>query len=91
MATDQDTPVGRLRSSSPRTVLVEATDTGDTWTLAVSEDPVVTTRERASSPDTVVSGTAVQLYLGLWNRGEEISCDQEFLDEWRRSVTVRFS
>ena len=81
----------RLRSPSPRTVLVEATDTGDTWSLAVSENPVVTTRGRASSPDSVVSGTAVQLYLGLWNRGEEIACDDEFLDEWRRTVTVTFS
>ncbi|HEU4568460.1 MAG TPA: maleylpyruvate isomerase family mycothiol-dependent enzyme [Marmoricola sp.] len=81
----------RLRSATPRTVLVEATDTGDTWTLAVSEDPVVTTRDRASTPDVVLRGTAVQLYLGLWNRGDEITGDDEFLEEWRRSVTVTWS
>jgi uncharacterized protein (TIGR03083 family) len=81
----------RLRTSSPRTVLVEATDTGDSWTLEVSEEPVVTTRSRTTAPDTVLSGTATQLYLGMWNRGDEIAGDDGFLDEWRRSVTVTWS
>jgi uncharacterized protein (TIGR03083 family) len=78
----------RLRSSTPRTVLVEATDTGDAWTLVVSDGPVVATRSRDAAPDTVLRGTAVQLYLGLWSRGEEIASDDGFLDEWRRSVIV---
>ena len=81
----------RLRSATPRTVLVEATDTGDAWSLAISEDPVVVARSRPESPDTVLTGTAVQLYLGLWNRGDEVAGDDGFLDEWRRSVTVSWT
>lgn len=81
----------RLRSASPLTVLVEATDTSDAWTLVVSDEPVVATRSRASSPDTVLRGTAVQLYLGLWNRSDEIPGEDGFLEEWRRSVTVTWS
>lgn len=87
----------RLRSATPRTVSVEATDTGDAWSLAISDDPVVATRLRPESPDTVLTGTAVQLYLGLWNRSNEIVCDEsaesagDFLAQWRRSVTVTWS
>jgi uncharacterized protein (TIGR03083 family) len=81
----------RLRTAEPLTVVVEATDTGDAWTLAVSDDPVATTRSRADSPDTLVSGTAVQLYLGLWNRGDEIACDTDVLALWRESVQVAWS
>ena len=81
----------RVRSAEPLTVLVEAGDTGDAWTLAVSEDPVVTTRGRVGAADTVVGGSAVQLYLGLWNRGEEITCDSDFLAGWREVMRVRWS
>jgi len=36
-----------------------------------------------------IAGSAAQLYLGLWNRGDELSVsDPDFLDEWRRDVTV---
>jgi uncharacterized protein (TIGR03083 family) len=80
----------RVRSAEPRTVVVETTDTGDAWTLAISQDPVVTTRERAAQPDTVLRGEAVQLYLCLWNRGDEVPCDTDFLADWRRSMTVTF-
>lgn len=79
---------GRLRSAAPLVAVVEATDTGDAWTLSVSEEPVVTTRSRSPSPDTVVSGTAVQLYLGLWNRGDELTCDSDFLRLWRSTVKI---
>jgi uncharacterized protein (TIGR03083 family) len=80
----------RVRSEEPRTVVVETTDTDDAWTLAISQDPVVTTREREPNPDTVLRGGAVGLYLCLWNRGDEISCDTDFLDDWRSSMTVTF-
>lgn len=81
----------RVRSADPLTVLVEAGDTGDAWTLAVGEDPVVTTRGRVGTPDTVVAGSAVQLYLGLWNRGEELTCDTDFLARWRATMQVGWS
>lgn len=85
---------GRLRSAAPTTVVVEATDTGDAWTLALGDGPVVTTAGRPGGEeraDVVISGTALQLYLGLWNRGDELSCnDPDFLDQWRREVCIEF-
>jgi hypothetical protein len=36
-----------------------------------------------------VRGTAVQVYLALWNRGDEVSCsDPELLERWRSDVQV---
>ncbi len=84
-----------LRSASPRTVVVEASDTGHSWTLQISEAPVVTTAYapgvRAPRPEgaTVLTGTAAQLYLGLWNRGDEIeSSGPDLLADWRRHMAV---
>lgn len=84
-----------LRSDRPYDVVVRAVDTGGVWTMRVSADPVVTTAGAGHTEvDEVdraleVSGTAGQLYLGLWNRGDEMAAsDPAFLDEWRRVVTV---
>ncbi len=87
-----------VRSAQPRTVLVEARDTGHSWTLQIGTGPVVTTahppvgRAGQASTDadvTVLTGTATQLFLGLWNRGEEIRSEgPAFLPGWRRDMTV---
>lgn len=44
-------------------------------------------------PATVFTGTAAQLYLGLWNRGTEINATgrTEVLDRWREVQQVRWS
>jgi uncharacterized protein (TIGR03083 family) len=82
-------PRQELRSATPLTVVAEATDTGHTWTMRVTDEPVVTTRDRAPDPDVVLTGTAAQLYLGLWNRGDELSAtDPAFLARWRERVRV---
>lgn len=94
-----------VRSAPPRTVIVEATDTGHSWTLEIGTGPLVTTArapaeraeraehaEHAAEGDdgvTLLTGTAAQLYLGLWNRGDEIeSTGPDFLPSWRRDMTV---
>jgi uncharacterized protein (TIGR03083 family) len=89
----------RLRSTEPRTVMVQATDTGSSWTLEIGSGPVVTTahapqrRARAARDETtVITGTAAQLYLGLWNRGDEMtSTGPDFLRSWRQNMTVTWS
>lgn len=84
---------GRLRADEPFTVAVRATDTGDAWSMRISADPVVTTPTDTVQPDAVLSGTAVQLYLGLWNRSDEIRAEgrADVLDLWRTQVRVRWS
>ena len=85
-------PSSRLRTDEPFTVAVRASDTGDAWTMRVSADPVVTMPEDTLRPDAVLSGTAVQLYLSLWNRADEISAEgrTDVLDLWRSQVQVRW-
>ncbi len=90
-----------LRSKQPYLVVVRSTDTGGAWTLRVSTQQVMTTVGEPGAAAlgahtdgpavrmVEVSGTAAQLYLGLWNRGDELTVsDPTFLDEWRGMVTV---
>lgn len=89
----------RLRSDRPLRIHVSATDVGKAWIVAVSEQPPVTTALSSSAatppgstepPDATFVGTATALYLGLWNRGDEISVigDDDVLARWRRDVQV---
>ena len=46
-----------------------------------------------SAADAVFGGTAAQVYLGLWNRGTEITSAgrTDVLDRWHRVQRVRWS
>jgi uncharacterized protein (TIGR03083 family) len=82
---------GKLHSAEPYTVLVKTVDTGHAWTLRISEGPIVTAEggaERAA--EVVLSGTAVGLYLSLWNRADEMTAEgrPEVVDEWRSHVRI---
>jgi uncharacterized protein (TIGR03083 family) len=83
---------GRLHASEPYTVLVRTDDTGHAWTLRVGDGPIVTTPGGTARPGAVLSGTAVQLYLSLWNRADELTTDgrPDLVDQWRRQVRVRW-
>jgi uncharacterized protein (TIGR03083 family) len=88
---------GRLHADPASSVLVRTDDTGHIWTVRISDGPVVTTvgeaPEPSEPPQVVFSGTAVQLYLGLWNRGEEITTNDrpDLVEQWRSHVRVRWS
>ena len=84
---------GRLHAAEPYTVLVRTDDTGHAWTLRVSDGPTMTTPGETGRPEAVFSGTAVQLYLSLWNRADEITSDgrSDLADQWRRQIRIRWS
>ncbi len=84
---------GKLHATEPYLILVQTADTGHAWTVRVSDGPIVTTVGQTGQPDVVFSGTAGQLYLGLWNRADEIAVDGPpgVLDEWRAQVRVSWS
>jgi uncharacterized protein (TIGR03083 family) len=84
---------GKLRAAEPYRIHVRSTDTRHTWTVRVSDEPVVTAVGASDQPDAVFSGSAVQLYLSLWNRADEITADgrPDVLDQWRSQVQVRWS
>ncbi|MBT2394566.1 maleylpyruvate isomerase family mycothiol-dependent enzyme [Streptomyces sp. ISL-100] len=58
----------RVRTEGPRVLRVRATDSGDVWTMRLSDDPPRTERNDEGPADCEVSGPAEQLYLALWNR-----------------------
>ena len=71
---------------------VRTTDTGHAWTLRVGDGR---TTSRIGEPDPAdvdvaeISGTAAQVYLALWNRGDEVSSsDPALLERWRTDVRV---
>ena len=65
------------------------------WTLHVAERMTVTSGDAADAGDAEVriAGTAEQIYLALWNRGDEIEIagDDGLLGRWRRSQRVGWS
>jgi uncharacterized protein (TIGR03083 family) len=65
------------------------------WVLDVRADGIVATRRppaqaEASGADGVFRGTPAQLYLGLWNRGDEVAEDggRGLLAAWSGNVKV---
>jgi uncharacterized protein (TIGR03083 family) len=81
---------GALHADEPYTILVRTDDTGHAWSVRISDGPIVTTTGESGQPDAVFSGSAVQLYLSLWNRADEITADgrQDALSQWRSNITI---
>lgn len=84
---------GKLRSDEPYTIAVTPADDERAWTVVVADGPVATNPGTPESADATFTGTAVQLYTGLWNRGDEIESSgrADVLDTWRQHVRVRWS
>jgi uncharacterized protein (TIGR03083 family) len=92
------TPGPRTTPSAPGTAHLRTTPgTPPPPTPAPSARPdePATPNEPATpdEPATVFTGSAAQLYLGLWNRGTEITATgrTEVLDRWREVQRVRWS
>ena len=73
-------------------VLVAPDDSERRWLLHIAEKMTVA-RVGAEAPDVTLTGTAKALYLGLWNRGDEITMhgDQHLLTRWHATQRVRWS
>lgn len=85
----------RLRSEPPLRIALCPSDSDAAWLLDVGLEPVVTTRHTAASvpeADVNLGGTAAQLYLGLWNRGDEITSDDDSaLALWRELARITWA
>jgi uncharacterized protein (TIGR03083 family) len=79
---------------SGRTMLVHATDTNDSWHVTLAPTGITTLRG-VGPADVILAGDASDLYLMLWNRGENSSItvtgESEILDKWHDNVRVRWS
>jgi len=83
----------RLRHHEPVRISIAPTDSDVGYTVDVSSEPPFTRSGIDTDADLTVRGTARQLYLGLWNRGDEIDVSgrTELLDAWRRQMRIRWS
>jgi len=86
----------KLWTGTDEVVVVAPTDAERRWVLRVGERLTV---DEGNGPDgeiagaTTLSGTAVELYLGLWNRGDAIvaSGDGTAVERWRSTQRVSWS
>jgi uncharacterized protein (TIGR03083 family) len=80
-------PRSRLRAEEPITIAVLPDDADERWLVAVSPQAPVTARGLGDEDaDVVLRGSAVALYLTLWNRSDEVSDDS--LDLWAEGARV---
>jgi uncharacterized protein (TIGR03083 family) len=77
----------------PYTILVTATDAERSWLLHVGPTLTVTPDPEDAAAAATLRGTAVALYLGLWNRGDDVTLDgrPDVLERWRSTQRVRWS
>ena len=79
---------------SESTMLIHATDTGTKWHVTMSPEGI-TTFKGSGPADVTISGTASDLYLAVWNRGDDslitVEGDRSVLEAWHHGYRVRWS
>jgi uncharacterized protein (TIGR03083 family) len=80
----------RLRCDEESLLVVAPDDTDDSWEVSLGPRPAVTTRRtsragRAADPDWELTGSAVELYLRLWNR---TAVPEAPGDTWRQLTAI---
>lgn len=64
-------PTTRLRFPAPARVAVVPDDSPRAWTISAGPDHATATLGADPEADLILTGSARQLYLALWNRGQE--------------------
>jgi len=82
-------PRSRLRCEEDSVLVVAPDDVPDWWRVDLGPGPARTARRAGprESGDWVVEGSAVELYLRLWNRSEDAGPDES----WRERAAVNWS
>ncbi|MFC9278432.1 maleylpyruvate isomerase family mycothiol-dependent enzyme [Streptomyces collinus] len=85
-------PRSRVRTERPRVLRVRAVDAGAdaVWTVRLSAEPPVTSRDAAGDAEAELSGPAEPLYLALWNRGAvpSVTGDRSLATLWREASGI---
>ncbi|MFH8936011.1 maleylpyruvate isomerase family mycothiol-dependent enzyme [Streptomyces griseosporeus] len=85
-------PRSRVRTAEPRLLRVRATDADAdaVWTVRLSAEPPVTTREDTGAADAELAGPADELYLALWNRVPvpQVTGDAALAALWRETSAI---
>jgi len=85
-------PRSRLRCEEEALLVVVPDEAEDWWEVSLGPRPAVVTRHRTAydgecDPDWEVTGSAVELYLRLWNRSEPAGPAE---GDWRHLTAVRW-
>lgn len=82
----------RVRTDVPRTLRVRTTDTGDVWTVRLSQEVPRTERGAEGPADCELTGPADRLYLALWNRLPQdavtVTGDDSLARLWREHSAI---
>lgn len=83
----------KLRTPTPATFVVDPDDADVAWSVRVSAESPVVELGAIGDPDAVLHGSAAALYLGLWNRGDEVGSTGQpgALGMWRDKVRIAWS
>jgi uncharacterized protein (TIGR03083 family) len=86
----------KLYDNRELTIVVDPSDSDRRWVVHVAERLSVADGEAPARPDDTAAtlhGTAAELYLGLWNRGDELSVsgDASILEHWRSTSRITWS
>ncbi|MFC8917934.1 maleylpyruvate isomerase family mycothiol-dependent enzyme [Streptomyces sp. NPDC057116] len=85
----------RVRTAEPAVLRVRATDTGDVWTLHLSDGAPRAVRTADGPADCELSGPAARLYLTLWNRlpveAVTLTGDERPARLWRETSAITWS
>lgn len=83
-------PRSRLRCEEESVLIVDPDDAEDWWRVDLGPGAPITTRRRgrAEEGDWELDGSAVDLYLALWNRGRRPDLDDDLAGTWRDRAAV---
>jgi uncharacterized protein (TIGR03083 family) len=83
-------PRSQVRTSTARVLRVRAEDADAVWTVRLSQEPPVTTRDAALDAECELSGAAEPLYLALWNRlpVPTVTGDRALAVLWREKSAI---
>ena len=84
----------KLYDGTEYRVAVAPRDAQRRWVLRVAERLSVEAGDGSGDEtDATLSGTAAELYLALWNRGDHIAVvgREDLLDRWRATQRVKWS
>lgn len=73
------------------TILVTPTDSDRRWSVLVA-DQLSIEAGAVESPRLIIGGPAASIYLGLWNRGDEVLLEGDIgvMERWRATQRVRW-
>jgi hypothetical protein len=83
----------KLFDGAEYTIAVEPRDADRRWVVHVAEQATVEAGEVPNDADVTLAGTAAELYLALWNRGDDTAVvgPNEVLERWRATQRIAWS